>query len=141
MQHDVGAAILMELSSAEIIVKAQQNKKPQNLLDLLENDELDVLFNGADSLSQYKEVLSRLYERFKMELAELVQSCRDTFLDVLRQIKAKLSELYVLHNPKDQDLLLAHVVFKRNPRFVTQDYQLALIKKKCSDTSVSKESL
>ena len=141
MQHDVGAAILMELSSAEIIVKAQQNKKPQNLLDLLENDELDVQFNGADSLSHYKEVLSRLYECFKTELADLAQSCRDIFLEMLRQIKSKLSELYVLHNPKDQDLLLAHVVFKRNPRFVTQDYQLELIKKKYSVTFVYKESL
>ena len=40
MKEDVGTAILTELSKAEISVKSRQNKKPQNLLDLLDNDDL-----------------------------------------------------------------------------------------------------
>lgn len=130
MKEDIGTAILTELSKAEITVKARQNKKPQNLLDLLDNDDLDVFFNGYQNLSDYKEVLLRLYNCFKIEITELARGCKEAFVEVLRQIKSKLSELTIILNPKEEEILLAHVEFKRNPRFVTEDYQLSLIKKK-----------
>jgi hypothetical protein len=130
MKHNVGTAILTELSRAEISIKTRQNKKTENLLELLSNDDLDVHFNGYPSLSSYKQSLLRLYENFKAEMAELVNDCKETFLERLKQIKSKLSELTIMLNPNDQDILLAHVVFKRNPRFVTEDYQLSMIKKK-----------
>jgi hypothetical protein len=130
MKKDVGTAILTELSKAEITVKARQNKKPQNLLDLLDNDDLDVLFNGYQNLSEYKEALLILYNSFKIEITELARDCKEAFIEGLRRIKSKLSELTILLNPSEEEILLAHVAFKRNPRFVTEDYQLILIKKK-----------
>lgn len=130
MKHNVENTLLAELSRAEITIKIRQSKKPQNLLELLDNDDLDVHFNGYPSLSAYKEGLLRLYECFKVEMADVAIASKEAFLERLKQIKSKLSELTIMLNPKDQDILLAHVVFKRSPRFATEDYQMSLIKKK-----------
>lgn len=130
MKHDVGMEILNELGKAEITVKASQSKKPQNLLELIDNDDLDVIFNGYRSLAMYKDALLKLFNQLKAELADLVINCKKSFLECAKEIRSKLTELNILLNPKDEEVLLAHIEFNRHPRFVTEEYHLDIIKKK-----------
>jgi len=130
MKHNIGNTLLTELSKAEITIKARQSKKPKNLLELLDNDDLDVIFNGYQSLGEYKQALLKLFNQLKAELGDLVINCKKSFLECTKEIRSKLSELNILLNPKDEEVLLAHIEFNRHPRFVTEEYHLDLIKKK-----------
>jgi hypothetical protein len=130
MNHNAGIAAIDKLTIADITIKTSKSKKPENLLELLENNELDVFFNGYNSIGSYKEALMLTFNNFKKELAELDISKYDQVESTLQEIKNCLYEVHVLLNPKDEDLLLAHVVFHRPPRFIQEDHQLNIIKKK-----------
>jgi hypothetical protein len=130
MNHNAGIAAIDELTIADITIKTSKSKKPENLLELLENNELEVLFNGYNSIGSYKEALMLTFHNFKKELAELDTSKYEQLQSTIQEIKNNLYEVHVLLNPKDEDLLLAHVVFQRHPRFVHEEHQLNIIKKK-----------
>ena len=130
MNHNAGIAAIDKLTMADITIKTSKSKKPENLLELLENNELDVFFNGYNSIGSYKEALMLIFHNFKQELAELDTSKYDQLQSTIQDIKNSLYEVQVLLNPKDEDILLAHVVFHKPPRFVQEDHHVSIIKKK-----------
>jgi len=77
MNHNAGIEAIDKLTIADITIKTSKSKKPENLLELLENNELDVFFNGYTSISSYKEALILTFHNFKQELADLDTSKYD----------------------------------------------------------------
>jgi len=122
--------VFEELSKAEISVRTKGSRKSQSLLDLLDDNELHIQFNGCDTVHEYREELMSKYHHFKESLSQLAFSGSQNIEETILHLRTRINEVAMLLNPKDDDLVYAHVSLPRNPRFISDDYQANIVKKK-----------
>lgn len=120
--------IFDELSKAEISVRTRNSRKSICLLDLLDDNELDILFNGCDSIAMYHRQAMNEYNRFKEKLSALTLEHLDVITTSVQIVKSRMKEVSVLLNPIDQELVYTRVVLPKTPRFISDEYQIKVIK-------------
>lgn len=122
--------VFEELSQAEITIRTKGARKSQSLLDFLDDNELQVQFNNCDTVIEYRNQLLIHYHLFKDSLARLGLNNSHDLEETILNVKSKINEISMLLNPKDVDLVYAHVILPRNPRFINEAYHVDMVKKK-----------
>lgn len=120
--------IFDELSKAEISVRTRGSRKSLCLLDLLDDNELDIQFNGCDSIAMYHHQAMNEYHRFKEKLSALTLEHLDVITSSVQTVKSRMKEVSVLLNPIDQELVYTRVILPKNPRFISDENQIKIIK-------------
>lgn len=126
----ISSGVFDELSKAEISVRTKGTRKTLSLLDLLDDNELDIQFNGCDTVSIYRDTVMIQYSFFKDDLGRLAYEDSTTIYHTVRYIKSLISEVSMLLNPLNDDLIFSHVLIPRNPRFISDLYQINILQKK-----------
>lgn len=126
----LSSGVFEELSKAEITLRTKGSRKTLSLLDLLDDNELDIQFNGCDTVSMYRDFAMIQYSFFKDDLGRLAREDTTTIYHTVRCIKSLIREVSMLLNPLNDDLVFSHVVIPRNPRFITDLYQINILRKK-----------
>lgn len=130
--------MLDELSVATISAPSSRSRRVISLMDLLDENNINFQFNNCDSIAIYKAHLLKMYDLFKIEMAVLSTVDKLIIIETLHQIKTRISEISVLLNPKNDDLLYAHVCIPKSKRILRDQNQAPLLKKKYCFTWMSK---
>lgn len=123
-------SLLEELARAEITIKSRRSKAQRSLLDLLEKEDNELMFNASETIAAYQGKLFLLYTSFKRELGELALLEHNEQKSIVDDIGDRISELNLLLNPKDADLLLARLSIPANTRLLDDEYRLNFVRKK-----------
>ena len=132
MQNIMG--VLDELCVASISTPSSRSRRVISLMDLLDENDIYFQFNNCDTIATYKAQTMKLYALFKTEMAVLASEDSAMIIETLHQIKTRISEISVLLNPKNNDLLYAHVSIPRSKHILRDRDQTELLKKKYCST-------
>lgn len=123
-------SLLYEIGKAEISVQSKRSFKQLSLLDLLEKEDEDLLFNSSENLREYRVVLETMLDQFNLELDELFNLDEKQRKKPLQAINRRLTELNVILNPKDKDLHFSRIDIPNSNRHFNNQGQIEFVRKK-----------
>ena len=122
--------ILEELQNSKCTLKSRVTRTELSFLDLGSN--LDIEFNGFSTLATYHNNLNALFIKFKTALEDLVSNSSPALVEQsLIDLLSRVTELDILLNPKNPEILLAQINIAGNfTRKLEESYELESVKKK-----------
>jgi hypothetical protein len=122
--------ILEELQNSKCTLKSRVTRTELSFLDLGSN--LDIEFNGFSTLATYHGNMNALFIKFKTALEDLVSNSSPALVEQsLIDLLSRVTELDILLNPKNPEILLAQINIAGNfTRKLEESYELESVKKK-----------